>query len=78
MTTTYDDKERTPAALDSSGLRPGMRIVVMVWATRHGPCHDCGLPAAFKETGLDHRLCAVCAANTAADGVGIVRLNPDA
>lgn len=76
MTSTYDDTASTPIAIDSPSLLPDRQIVVMVWGTQNGPCHDCGLPAAFQETGLGHKLCSVCAADIAADGVPIERLNP--
>lgn len=57
--------------------------VVFHWSTKHGPCYDCGLPAAFLapkaygEDGAGQKLCAVCAANGAADGEQIERLNKD-
>lgn len=74
MTTSYDDDQRTPIAIDSSGLQPGRRIVVMVWSTEHGACNDCGLPAAYVEASTKVHLCSVCAAQAAADGATISRL----
>lgn len=62
----------TPVAVTSTGLKEDHVIVVMVWSTEHGPCHDCGLPAAYTED--ERRLCSVCAAQTAADGYDIQRL----
>lgn len=51
------------------------------WSTLHGRCYECGLPAAFylraSDTGAveDYqKLCAVCAADLAADGETIGRI----
>lgn len=54
----------------------GLVPVVFVWASVHGDCYDCGLPAAFEryDEKYQHKLCAVCAANAAADGENIRRL----
>jgi len=53
--------------------------VKFLWSTEHGHCYDCGAPAAFKVldyelTGDENRFCAVCAANHAADGYEIRRI----
>jgi hypothetical protein len=62
---------------------PGLEIIVFQWARKHGDCDDCGLPAAFKidlsafqqDAGFPERqFCAVCAANAAADGERIERI----
>ena len=64
---------------------PGFEVVTFVWHSRHGHCYECGLPAAFKtghylEQPLPHNIpdedkrCAVCAANHAADGETITRI----
>lgn len=54
---------------------PGLEIVVFQWARSHGDCIDCGLPAAFVNNATPNRiLCAVCAANDAADGERITRI----
>ena len=64
---------------------PALEIVVFQWSRQDGDCEDCGLPAAFLQPaynaggGLlvpEHRLCAVCAANAAADGETIERIRP--
>jgi len=66
----------------------GLEKVEFLWSTKHGGCYDCGLPAAFARdsqgglaTGLDpsegERLCSVCAANAAADGEPIRRIDAD-
>jgi hypothetical protein len=59
---------------------PDLRIVVFQWSAKHGECHECGLPAAFIDRpygdGEERRLCAVCAANSAAEGQAITRIEP--
>lgn len=53
------------------------------WSTEWGSCYECGLPAAFRlvglavyETNLDSwKRCAVCAANAAATGEFIARID---
>lgn len=58
----------------------GIVPVTFYWTDRNGYCDECGLPAAFKLIG--HRayetdawlLCSVCAANAAADGEFIERI----
>lgn len=52
------------------------------WEDRHGKCSECGLPAAFLvpdaygDRALDdhHKRCAVCAANDAAGGERVIRI----
>lgn len=57
---------------------PGLRIVVFQWSAKHGDCEDCGLPAAFTSVSTPLRnLCAVCAANEAADGGEIMRIEEE-
>lgn len=57
----------------------GTVTVTFTWNNDKGECYDCGLPAAFFR-GLSNaalpeaRLCAVCAANAAADGEDVRRL----
>jgi hypothetical protein len=57
---------------------PQLEIVVFQWSRKHGECLDCGLPAAFISLNghgePNARLCAVCAANAAADGETITRI----
>jgi len=48
-------------------------IVVFEWSTEHGECYDCGCPAAYTTDPIT-KLCAVCAAQHAADGETIVWL----
>jgi hypothetical protein len=62
------------AAQPTAGLRP----VLFHWSTEHGECYDCGLPAAFYRDGgreAHHQVCAVCAANDAANGSEIARID---
>ena len=60
--------------------------VVFYWSDKHGFCYECGLPAAFyapsmygegigKPLTSEHKLCAVCAANKAAEGEHIIRID---
>lgn len=58
-------------------LDEDIELVVFGWSNKHGHCDDCGLPAAFAREPLASRLCAVCAANAAADGERIFRLDPE-
>ena len=48
------------------------------WSAQDGECQECGLPAAFWDTPYDtpeqRILCAICAANSAADGETIRRI----
>lgn len=63
-----------------------LRIVVFQWSAAHGPCYECGLPAAFYVGSVPLRedsvfaqsakRCAVCAANAASDGEEIHRIFP--
>lgn len=53
---------------------PTLEIVVFQWR-RTATCYDCGLPAAFLHSS--DPLCAVCAANAAANGVTISRIEED-
>lgn len=55
-------------------------VVVFQWSTQHGHCVECGLPAAFYRLdaygpGKNMRACSVCAANAAADGEAIARID---
>lgn len=60
-----------------------LKLVAWQWSTVHGACYDCGAPAAFRLTDAvyteasadENRFCAVCAANHAADGSTIARLD---
>lgn len=58
-------------------------VVVFHWTRDNGECYDCGLPAAFFTDASGGRsligvkLCAVCAANHAADGETISRIAPE-
>lgn len=59
----------------------GEATIVLHWSDEHGPCYDCGLPAAFwrsserREAPTEaDKLCAVCAANAAVDGEVIKRI----
>lgn len=61
-----------------------LKTVTFRWSTEHGECYDCGRPAAFYNWDLVSRgfcdtaiLCAVCAANVAADGGTIGRIEDD-
>lgn len=61
---------------------PTIEVVVLGWSNRHGPCYECGLPAAFAladEGPLrpEIKRCSVCAANDAATGIAIVRIDPE-
>lgn len=60
--------------------------VRFVWSTEQGPCYDCGLPAAFIADYYARKdrpprpddweaLCAVCAANAAANGHNVRRID---
>lgn len=61
---------------------PDLEIVVLQWSRKHGECQECGLPAAFRTLNAappgrpdtSRNLCAVCAANFAADGETIMRI----
>ncbi len=65
--------------------RDDCELVVFHWSTEHGACYDCGLPAAFYRTMRDLRveplpedlLCAICAANAAAGGDEIMRIDDE-
>ena len=51
--------------------------VTFEWDDEWGACYECGVPAAFRIDGLtDYRVCAVCAANSAAGGDTITRIDP--
>lgn len=63
-------------------------LVIFHWSADHGECYDCGLPAAFKadlyrtpkrtdERDIWENQCAVCAANAAANGHTIVRIQEE-
>lgn len=68
----------------SEPAKEGCEVVVFQWYNHNGQCYDCGLPAAFKLVGhaaysknLDSwKRCCVCAANAAADGEFIERIEP--
>ena len=53
----------------------GWETIVFGWSRNHGDCYDCGLPAAFLSEG--QTLCAVCAANHAADGALVSRIEEE-
>lgn len=57
---------------------PDLMEVRFLWSTKHGFCEDCGLPAAFyslRYKGDDEgKLCSVCAAGDAVDGMSIRRI----
>ena len=67
--------------------RPRMSTVMVVhfWSDEHGYCRECGNPAAFLvpdaygdvPIGDEHKRCAVCAANAAADGELVTRIVPE-
>lgn len=65
-----------------ASVTPGVRTVTFEWDTRLGDCYECGLPAAFFATYKgstptpETLRCSVCAANNAADGEGIARIEP--
>jgi hypothetical protein len=46
--------------------------VTFEWSDEHGTCEDCGLPAAFRAERRP--VCAVCAANAAAEGDRVTRI----
>lgn len=74
---------RSRVHLFDAGLLPRhIEVVTFFWSNEHGRCTDCGLPAAFLipyryGSGKPDRLCAVCAANAAADGARVERLFSD-
>lgn len=52
--------------------------IVLHWDDQHGPCYDCGLPAAYELGGsVPQRLCSICAATHAAEGEQIIFLNSE-
>lgn len=62
------------------GTRVAMVDVTFRWSTDHGECESCGLPSAFHAIdqygeGKHQRLCCVCAADLAADGWPIARID---
>lgn len=65
-----------------------MVSVSLEWSDKYGSCIECGLPAAFFCPGLygendpkyviprvQNKFCAVCAANRAADGEKVMRID---
>lgn len=54
----------------------GLIFVAYEWSTEHGPCEDCGGPAAYSIQTAQN-FCCVCAASRAADGEVIHRLSTD-
>lgn len=57
-------------------------LVTFMWSLEHGPCQECGRPAAFLEVdaygpGRHMKQCSVCAANAAALGSTIRRIDPE-
>ena len=62
-------------------------LVTFIWSTEDGHCYDCGLPAAFyapkryshepRDPSPQNKLCAVCAANEAAGGEMIRRIDEE-
>jgi hypothetical protein len=80
------------ASLDRASVQLDDGVTVtfgdpIVWHNDHGPCYECGLPAAFavpdaygrrdaeEPFTAKHKRCAVCAANDAVDGERIIRLD---
>ncbi len=65
----------------SSKANAPTRTLLHAWSTEYGECYDCGAPAAFlrgyrpSTVRLEARVCAVCAANSAADGERITRID---
>jgi hypothetical protein len=63
----------------------GLVEVVFKWSDKYGDCEDCGAPAAYVSdrygapdpVAKDGRLCPVCAAEDAANGHAVVRLDDD-
>ena len=59
--------------------KPAVRVTLN-WLKQEHECTDCGLPAAFASKDAygpgshDEPLCAICAANHAADGETIIRI----
>ena len=69
----------------SQQVTEDMVAVLFVWSSHNGLCYDCGLPAAYKlEYGIYGpppseealKMCCVCAADYAAQGITIERLEP--
>lgn len=59
----------------AGSLPRDIELVVFGWSNHNGHCVECGCPAAFRRNELtDDILCAVCAANAAADGEDITRI----
>jgi hypothetical protein len=62
----------------------GDKIVVFQWSDKYGACQECSAPAAFLSIdaygpdSTEQKLCAVCAANAAADGETIKRIEVEA
>lgn len=56
-------------------------VIEFRWSREHGDCYGCGLPAAFTSSDAkmspENLRCAVCAANDAADGCRIRRVDAD-
>lgn len=65
--------------------RGNLVTVTFEWSDEHGECYDCGLPAAYYLYGRTRKpgvvyepadiRCSVCAANLAADGETIRRID---
>lgn len=59
-----------------------LRTVTFQWDDRLGDCYECGRPAAFFATYKgdiptpETIRCSLCAANNAADGENIARIEP--
>jgi len=64
----------------AEGIESGDLVpVVFAWSEKYGQCYDCGLPAAYC-IGDDyedeaHLRCSICAAELAAGGDMIARLD---
>ena|SRR6266498_1577937 len=75
----YDISALIELLVKAADLQPNRRIVIGSWRTDNGECYDCGLPAEFrfhyKSLGMSDNLCSVCAANHAADGETIERID---
>lgn len=72
--------------MDAAHGGDGLAAVTFLWSTDKGRCYNCGIPAAFAvpdaygtdatgELSAHHLRCAVCAANDAADGERVIRLD---
>lgn len=63
-------------------VRDELEVHVFAWSRNHGDCYDCGAPAAFQLGAVgapapSSLRCAMCAAQAAADGEYIERIEED-